>query len=351
MLISFDTRTYIYSRLSKIKSDNSYKNNLFNKFNFFYKGTSGPKKAVSDLIIAIDNNNLAKTTFNFLSSDVHILNAGFYSPLWSRFQPKQKEKVLIRLDGIGIDSEGINFKKLNLEFVKLFEKGSSLVYQSKFSKNCFSSAFKSLPESKVIYNGASELINDPKINQFTRIIRSRFGNGYFTVAGRFTKRKRIYEIINEFQKFDLGNLVVLSNVPENLKKRSKKILYLGMINPDFARNIINNSLALIHFDRYDWCPNIVVAAVNDGVPVICSNFGGTPEIVGENGLIIEEFPKNLPHSLDGINFAKRSPFPSKIFRDNISDINWIKGIKKRTEFFNIKKMANEYVKFANYLIK
>ena len=351
MLISFDTRTFIHSRISKIQSKNFYKSNLFRKITFFNKGTSGPKKALSDLIIAIENNNLARTTFDFLSSDVHILNAGFYSPLWSRFQPKEKEKVLLRLDGIGIDSEGINLKKLSLKFNNLFDKGSSVIYQSKFAKNCFSNIYRSLPESKVIYNGASELINDPRINNLNRIIRTRFGNGYFTVAGRFSKRKRISEIINEFQKFDLGNLVVLSNVPEKLKKRSNKIIYLGMINPNLARNIINNSLALIHFDRYDWCPNIVVAALNDGVPVICSNFGGTPEIVGENGLIIDEFPKNLPHSLDGINFAKTSPFPSKLFRDNISDINWKQNIKKRTNFFSDKKMANEYVQFANNLIK
>ena len=93
MLISFDTRTYIYSRFNKNKSENFYKRNLFSKFSYFNKSISGPKKAVSDLIIAIEDNNLAKTTFDFLSSDIHILNAGFYSPFWSRFQPKQKDKV------------------------------------------------------------------------------------------------------------------------------------------------------------------------------------------------------------------------------------------------------------------
>tara|TARA_B100001248_G_scaffold32458_1_gene20950 strand:- start:722 stop:1777 length:1056 start_codon:yes stop_codon:yes gene_type:complete len=351
MLISFDTRTYIYSRFNKNKSKNFYKRNLFSKFSYFNKSISGPKKAVSDLIIAIEDNNLAKTTFDFLSSDIHILNAGFYSPFWSRFQPKQKDKVLIRLDGIGIDSEVTNLKKVSSRFTNLLDKGSSFVYQSKFSKNCFCNTFKSLPESKVIYNGAGKRINDSKINHHISIIKSKFGNEYFTVAGRFSNRKRIYEVINEFYKFNLGNLVVLSNVPEKLKKRSKKIIYLGMLNPEIARNVIYNSLALIHFDRYDWCPNIVVAALNDGIPVICSNYGGTPEIVGENGLIIEEFPENLPHSLEGINFAKKSPFPSKIFRDNIAEINLMKFIKGKNKIFNLDKMANDYVEFAGHLIK
>ena len=118
-----------------------------------------------------------------------------------------------------------------------------------------------------------------------------------------------------------------------------------------ARNIISNSIGLIHFDRYDWCPNIVIAAVNDGVPVICSNFGGTPEIVGENGLIIEEFPKSLPHSLEGINFAKKSPFPSKKFRDNISAINWKTNFKRSKKFYDIDETAQKYVKLAHTLIQ
>ena len=350
MLISFDTRTYLHSRINKFQSNIFSKINLFSQINLFKKGTSGPKKAVSDMIIAIENNNLAKTTFDFLSSDIHILNSGFYSPLWSRFQPKNKDKVLIRLDGIGVDSDKINFNKINSKFINLLSKGNSFIYQSKFSQNCFCNTFNSLPKGKVIYNGVKKLINDPKINEFVRLIESKFASGYYTVAGRFSNRKRIYEIINEFHKYDLGNLVVLSDVPENLKKRSKKIFYLGMINPEIARKIISNSIGLIHFDRYDWCPNIVIAAINDGVPVICSNFGGTPEIVGKNGLIIEEFPKNLPHTMEGIDFVKASPFPSKTFRDNISDINWMRKFKRSDKFYNIEETAKDYVKLAHTLI-
>ena len=73
----------------------------------------------------------------------------------------------------------------------------------------------------------------------------------------------------------MGNLVVLSDVPEKMKVKNKRITYLGMINPEIARFIISKSLALIHFDRYDWCPNIVIAALKDSVPVVCSNYGGT----------------------------------------------------------------------------
>ena len=62
-------------------------------------------------------------------------------------------------------------------------------------------------------------------------------------------------------------------------------------------------------DMYDWCPNMVVSALADRVPVICSNFGGTKELVRKNGIIINEYPPELVENMDGINYVRNSPFP------------------------------------------
>ena len=87
-----------------------------------------------------------------------------------------------------------------------------------------------------------------------------------------------------------------------------------------ARLIISRSKALIHFDRYDWCPNVVVWALYDGIPVICSNYGGTPEIASKQGLILKEFPENLPESLEGINFVESVRVPSDLFVENRTEM-------------------------------
>ena len=303
--------------------------------------------------MAFERNNLAKTTFNFINSDIHLLNSGFYSYIWKNFSPKSKDKVILRLDGIGVDSANNSNKKFIKENIQnLIGKSSYLVFQSKFSRDCFKSIYGSLPDGEVIRNGSIKI---GRISKFSIKIQNNldthFRKRYFVVAGRFTNRKRINEIINAFNNYEIGNLVVLSDVPANLKVINKRILYLGMINSETARNVIKHSIGLIHLDRYDWCPNLVISAVYDGVPVICSNYGGTPEIIENKNYIINEFPKGLPSNIEGIKFAQNVNFPSLLFRERISEI-WNKElIRKPIDSYDIKYTAEKYINAAKNLLK
>ena len=354
MLISIDTRTFLLSKINKVRSKNKFLKDFgLNNFSILSE-KSGPQKFLSDLIFLIDKNNLAKITFDFLSSNIHLINSGFYSPLWKHFSPKNKKQVIIRLDGIGIDSidnkENRDSKKYSL--INLINKSSFLIYQSEFCKNCFLDIFESLPEGKVIRNGAKRLSYIPfnGLNLLSKI-NKRFKGKFFSLAGRFSSRKRVEDVINKFNESDIGNLVVLSDVPHHLIHKNPRIIYLGMIDPDSARYIISKSFALIHFDRYDWCPNLVVGAIFDNTPVICSNFGGTPEITGKNGLIIKEFPEDLPQNLEGINFVKNAKFPSKEFKEIIFDIN-LNGFNTSFEdVYDMENTAKEYVQAAKDLFE
>lgn len=348
MLISFDTRAYLLSKIQKYKKYSIVSNYFGDKKFSILGGTSGPQNFICDLINSIEKNNLAKTTFNFLNSDVHILNSGFSSKIWRDFQPKSRERIILRVDGIGIDSDNMNKKGKNNVLINLVDKSSYIIYQSNFAKSCFSNIYNDLPKGKVIKNGVGELFNiSNKSKNILNEINQKFNKQFFTVAGRFTKRKRIYEITKEFDRYNLGNLVVLADVPKDLMFRNDRIIYLGIKNQNTARFIISRSLALIHFDQYDWCPNLVINAIYDEVPVVCSNYGGTPEIVGERGFIIKEFPKDLPANLEGIEFVKKSPFPTKLFREYFKNIKLEKvPSNKKIKSYDINKIATEYVKTA-----
>ena len=347
MLISVDSRTYLLSKIKKIRKERKLSNS--EKFKNFINlsENSGPQNFLSDLIFQIEKKNLAKITFNFFISNIHLINSGFYSPVWKYFSPKSKDSVILRLDGIGIDTADEGKEKVKYNLLNLINKSSFLIYQSDFCRSCFMNIFESLPNGKVIRNGATELnyISSNSKKLLTKI-NSRFKGKFFSLAGRFASRKRINEVINQFNQSDIGNLVVLSDVPNHLMHRNPRIIYLGMIEPDSARYIISNSIALIHFDRYDWCPNLVIGAIYDRIPVICSNFGGTPEITGKNGLIIKEFPEDLPQNLEGIEFVNNSKFPSQIFKEAISDV-WLSGMNITSDtFYDMKDTATAYVNTA-----
>ena len=82
----------------------------------------------------------------------------------------------------------------------------------------------------------------------------------------------------------------------------------------------------------------------------CSNFGGTPEITGSNGLIVNEFPENLPQNLAGIEYVNNTKFPEKLFREIIYNIN-LNGIKINFDrIYDINDSAHNYVRNAMNLI-
>jgi len=49
---------------------------------------------------------------------------------------------------------------------------------------------------------------------------------------------------------------------------------------------------MIHLSWRDHCPNVVVEALSQGCPIICTSSGGTKEIVKDNGIIIDDINDN-----------------------------------------------------------
>ena len=349
MHISFDSRTYLLSKIKSNKRQGKENISYFAK-KFLGEGT-GPQEFLTNLIIEINKFKKINTSFNFLSSDIHLLNLGFYSPLWNYLYLKDPKRVIIRFDGVGIDNSK-NPKQTKKSLETILKKGNFIVFQSEFCRSFFKNEFGFLPNNNVIYNGAYKCLSlkDHNLKKLKERLSVPIEEEYFVVAGRFTGRKRIKETINCISNLKKYNLVVLSNVPKNEKIFNKRIKYIGFKGSYLANQIICNSKALIHMDRYDWCPNIVVSAIANKVPVICSNYGASSELVKNNGVIVNEYPKDTPHNLEGIKFVNQSKFPEELFYEaliNIRNKVIYDGISNK---FDIKVCAKNYFKtFNKYL--
>ena len=100
---------------------------------------------------------------------------------------------------------------------------------------------------------------------------------------------------------------------------------------------------MIHLCHVDSCPNVVIEGISCGLNVLCTNLGGTPEIVGNNGVIL---------NVDKMWEGKYLPSPKKFPLDTLNRSDVAKGIIKlmrmRTTpditIFDINKVASKYAK-------
>ena len=97
---------------------------------------------------------------------------------------------------------------------------------------------------------------------------------------------------------------------------------------------------MIHLAWLDHCPNVVVEALMSSCPVICTNSGGTKELVKNNGIILDDSiwdwePHNLydPPKLDMNKCVERFKGQS-----NISSFD-------RTDDLHIDIIADKYLDF------
>ena len=338
--ISVDPKTYIlyFSRKYNIK--------FFEKYLSLGKN-QGPQEFIVELLSTLSKRPDLKILPIFLPSSFHLINSGNYFKFWDYLQLKKKKFNFLRLDGIVIDSffSNKNFFEYNYKKISnLIQKSDNLIFQSEFSQKAFNNIFDLKKHSCVIQNGCSGNLLLESDYKYLEDLKRNLPDKYFVVAGRNIKRKRIDQVVDFFNKYDLGNLVVLSNFEKEIQFKNSRIFYLGLQDKNIARFIIKQAQAIIHLDSYDWCPNIVANAVFDKVPVICSNYGGTMEIVKNSGLIIDEFNKDFAVNLRNIKFAQNKKIDLELMIDALKNINNYVYLKDR-EDISIEVCACKYYEF------
>jgi glycosyltransferase involved in cell wall biosynthesis len=66
--------------------------------------------------------------------------------------------------------------------------------------------------------------------------------------------------------------------------------YAGPVRNEDLPEIYRRGDVYIHPRAGDCCPNVVVEALASGVPVVCPEWGGTAELIGEGGVAVEAEP-------------------------------------------------------------
>ncbi len=200
--------------------------------------------------------------------------------------PKRNCKFIHRLDGIWFKPEEYHTNNRNIKWA--YDNAHHVIWQTNFDKQ-MTNKWWGDRKGSVIYNG---IALEDKIDLEKNVIelKNKF-NKIFICAASWHRQKRLKENIEFFKLNSSKNdaLIVLGSNPDFVVK-DENIFYMGHLTHRQCLQLYEISDYFIHLSWLDHCPNVVVEALSRNCTVICTDSGGTKEIV-KNGIIIPEKTK------------------------------------------------------------
>jgi glycosyltransferase involved in cell wall biosynthesis len=195
------------------------------------------------------------------------------------------KRIIQRLDGIWFKPE--EFETKNAGIKKTYDMADHIVWQSNFDRMMTVKHWGERSGS-VIHNGIDLHTILPKVDLGE--IRKNH-DVIFVTSANWHRQKRLKEstelFLRQLGKGVNGYLIVMGSNPDYVVQHPK-IAYTGSLSHDVCLSIYKGADWLIHLGWLDHCPNVVVEALSVGCPVICTDSGGTHEIVKNSGIIIPE---------------------------------------------------------------
>lgn len=300
---------------------------------------AGPSNFLKKLRKAFIQNNIAKTSFFFNP----FTNCNIYS---NKVRNPWNKPYIYRVDGVGYDTSRSDehLKAVNDLIIEGINKAIGLVYQSEHSKK-MAETFLNVKNVK-----STVIVNGTNLNEFSSI-----GGNYrvslnipdkalvFMSSAKWRPQKRLKDIVEVFKLFkkqykEDTYLIIIGEEKE--RDEINNIIYLPFVENNEMPKYLRSADVYLFFSWLDACPNSVLEAIACNVPVICTNQGGTKEILNaSNGGIIvnadEEYdykatnlqkpPKpNYEKILDAIKLmVKNLDFYKKEIDTTEIDINYV----------------------------
>ena len=268
-------------------------------------------------------------------SDLQIVNSikqpfdvelSFIRHLGDHAKPK-----IIRVDGCYYKPGQV---KANRELRSAIKTSKMAIFQSEFSKTMIEKVLGVKSKSEIIYNGIdlhflSSIHAEPSIEP-----------GSFVAAAGWRPNKRPNSMIKGFLEANTGKNLYVIGRPDEINKslrREPKIKIMGQCSEPKTISIMKACDYMLHLCHIDSCPNAVVEGLSSGCNVLCTNLGGTKELVRKDGVVLDidrwDFKPNPFANVDRVN--------PKTIAKGIGELMKIKTKPNRPEFC-INSVAKQY---------
>ena len=295
------------------------------------KSSSGPNSFAKRLSKGLIESGHEVELYDGRSSDISLV---FIEPSGRPLA----EKVIQRLDGIWFSPEEFETKNSNIK--KLYQNSDGVIWQSEFDKEMVTRWWGNHKRGAVIRNGID--INPTK--KFTIPVLEQIRNQYemvFVCSANWHPQKRLMENIKLYKHlrsfYKSAALIVMGSNPTQVA--DPHIFYTGPQPHEVCLEVFSASNWMLHLAWLDHCPNTVVEALSQGTPVICSEHGGTKELVKDFGIILKESKSynyeltnydNPPH----MDYSNLNKLPEKNNLGKHFDISIQRTLEDYLAFFN-----------------
>lgn len=325
-----------------------YKKNKYP--NVFYGGAI--KGNIGGTLVKIKRLNTYFPEHLFTFNIVYVLSNSPYLPSFAlKILKKRKIPIIHNQNGVFYPAWYTgNYKLQNTIIANQYKKADHIFFQSKFCKSVSEKFLgKCNANNEILYNAV-----DTK--KFYPIIKNKNNYAEFTflITGKFSiihyyHIKNTIISINNFKhkkinlKFNIAGTITsqlkskINILLKNINVKKNKINFLGKYTQEIANAIYNDADAFVYLSHNSPCPNSVIEAMSCGLPVLYSNSGGVPELVGLKCGV----PLNVKNSFD------------IAYCPNIKDIQFgIKKIIENKNYFskNARNRAIEMFDIENWIL-
>ncbi len=247
----------------------------------------------------------------------------------------------------------------NKPIEKSIKNSKYTIFQSKFAYKLCNRVLR-LESRGLINNGYSIVNNGINIDYVNNIKMAKdIEPGSFVACARWDGNKRIKSTLKGFVKAGIDKHLYIigdfgiedskKSIDKLMKKYNSQYIHiLGKKTNDEIVSIMKACDYQIHLAFIDICPNIVIEGLSCGLNVLCTNLGGTPELVGKNGVIL-----NVDKFWDTRYLKKRIGGLDNLKSDIVAKgIHKLLKINKKvdTSKFSIDMVANKYAKIIRNVL-
>ena len=232
------------------------------------------------------------------------------------------------------------------------KKAQHVIFQSKFGYKLCDRVLR-LESRGFLRNGYSIIHNGIDLDYIKNIrASSKIESGSIIACARWDANKRLKSMLKGFLSANIKRHLYIvggfgiESRKDNFRtyKKKYKSKYIHFIGKKINEEIISMMKACdyqIHLSFIDICPNTVIEGLACGLNVLCTNLGGTAELVRDSGVILNvdkfwetKYLKKKMEDLDNI--------PSSVVAEGIHEL--LKRKKKAdVSVFDINNIAKKYM--------